>query len=158
MKHNTEQLLDDLLEDAASPEFRAALLDKTLRSSRRRKQARRFNMAMSVTVVAGIFLFSFWRMREPATAMPPAPMRQPDSMFVNSQPLQPLQIVSTQPHSVEQFSSSAGTLAEVRTSRSAGPYLEINDRELFALLPNRPAILVHLGLHQSELMVLNPGN
>ena len=65
MKQTTEQLLDDLLEDAAPPEFRAALLDKTLRSARRRKQARRFNMAMSAAALAGICLLSFWKMRQP---------------------------------------------------------------------------------------------
>jgi hypothetical protein len=156
MKETTEQLLDDLLEDAVPPEFRAAVLDKTLCSARRRKRARRFNMALSATAVAGIFLLSFWKMREPATL--PDQIRQPDPMVVNSQPLQPRQIVTPQLDSVKEFVSSASTFTEVRTSGSSGPYEEINDKQLLALLSDRSAILVHYGPHQAELIILNPGN
>jgi hypothetical protein len=156
MKQTTEQLLDDLLEDAVPPEFRSALLDKTLRSARRRKRARRFNMALGATAVAGIFLLSFWKMREPATL--PDQIRQPDPMVVNSRPLQPRQIVITQLDSVKEFVSSASTFTEVRTSGSSGPYEEINDKQLLALLSDRLAVLVHYGPHQAELIILNPGN
>jgi hypothetical protein len=150
MIRTTEQLLDDLLEDAAPPEFRAALLDKTLRSARRRKLARRFNMALSATAVAGICLLSFWKMREPPTL--------PDPMVVNSQPLQPRQIVTTQLGSVEQFVSSAQTFAEVRTSGTSGPYQEIDDKQLMALLSGKSAVLVRQGPHQAELIFPNSGN
>jgi hypothetical protein len=154
MKQTTEQLLDDLLEEAAPPEFRAALMDKTLRSARRRKRTRRFNATLGATAVAGIFLLSFWKMREPATL--PAQMRQPDPMVVNSQPVQPRQIVTTQLGSIEEFVSSAFT--EVRTSGSSGLYQEIDDQQLLALLSDRSAVLVHHGPHQAELIILNPGN
>jgi hypothetical protein len=154
MKQTTEQLLDDLLEDAAPPEFRAALLDKTLRSARRRKQARRFNMAMSAAALAGICLLSFWKMREPATL--PDQIRQTDAMVLNSRPLQPRQIVTTQLGSIEEFVSSAFT--EVRTSGSSGLYREIDDQQLLALLSDRSAVLVHHGPHQAELIIVNPGN
>ena len=154
MKQTTEQLLDDVLEDAAPPEFRAALLDATLRSARRRKQARRFNMAMSAAAVSGICLLSFWKMREPAAL--PVQIRQPDPLIVNSQPLQPGQIVITQLDSVKASVSSASTFTEVRTSGSSGPYEEINDKQLLALLSERSAVLIHYGLHQAELIILNP--
>jgi hypothetical protein len=154
MKQTTEQLLDDLLEDAAPPEFRAALLDKTLRSARRRKQARRFNMAMSAAALAGICVLSFWKMRQTATL--PDQIRQPDPMVVNSQPLQTRQIVTTQLGSVEKFVSS--TFTEFRTLGSSGLYQEIDDQQLLALLSDRSAVLVHHGPHQAELIILNPGN
>lgn len=150
MKKTTEQLLDDLLEEAAPPEFRAALLDKTLRSARRRRQARRFGMALSVMAMAGIFLLSFWKMRGPAIGA--------DPMILNSRPLQPGQIVTTQPGSAQEFVSPASTLAEVRTTGSSGPYEEINDEQLLALLEDRPAVLIHHGPHQAELIILPPGN
>jgi hypothetical protein len=156
MKQATEQLLDDLLEDGAPPEFRAALLEKTLRSARRRKQARRFNMAFSAAAVAGLCLLSFWKMREPATV--PDQIGQPDTMAVNSQPLQPRQIVTPQLDSVKEFVSTASTVTEVRTSESSGPYEEINDKQLLALLSDRLAVLVHYGPHQAELIILEPGN
>ena len=156
MKQTTEQLLDDLLEDAAPPEFRAALLDKTLRSARRRKRARRLTMTMSAAALAGILMLSFWKMRQPATL--PDQMRRPDTMVVNSQPLQPRQIVTPQLDSVKEFVSTASTVTEVRTSESSGPYEEINDKQLLALLSDRLAVLVHYGPHQAELIILEPGN
>jgi hypothetical protein len=154
MKQTTEQLLDDLLEDAAPPEFRAALLDKTLCSARRRKRARRLNMAMSAASLAGICLLSFWKMREAATL--PDQIRQRDPMVLNSRPLQPRQIVTTQLGSVEKFVSS--TFTEFRTLGSSGLYQEIDDQQLLALLSDRSAVLVHHGPHQAELIILNPGN
>ena len=156
MKQNTEQLLDFLLEDAAPPDFRAALLDKTLRSARRRKQARRFNMALGAAALAGIFLLSFWKMREPAIL--PEQILQPNPMVVNSQPLQSGQIVTTQLGSIMEFTSSVSTLAEVRTSVSSGLFQEINDQQLLALLSDKSAVLVHHGPHQAELIFLKPGN
>jgi hypothetical protein len=152
MKRTTEQLLDDLLDDVAPPDFRAALLDKTLHSARQRKRARYFKAALSATTVAGIFLLSFWKMRAPDQ------IRQPDTMVVNSQPLLPGQIVATQLSSVEEFVSSASTLAEVRTSGSSGSYQEINDEQLLALLSDKSAVLVHHGPHQTELIILGSGN
>jgi hypothetical protein len=154
MKQTSEQLLDDLLEDAAPPEFRAALLDKTLRSARRRKRARRFNMAMSAAALAGICVLSFWKMRETATL--PEQIRPPDPMVVNSRPLQTRQIVTTQLDSFKEFVSSALTFTEVRTSGSSGLYQEIDDQQLLALLSDRSAVLVHRGPHQAELFILNP--
>jgi len=156
MKLTAEQLLDDLLEDAAPPEFRAALMDKTLRSARRRQRARYFNMALIATVVAGIFLFSFWKMREPAILSDR--IRQSDPMVVGSKPLLPGQIVITHLDPVEEFVSSISTVAEVQTSGSSGPYKEINDQQLLALLSDRPAVLVRHGPHQAELIFLDPRN
>ncbi len=114
MKQTTEQLLDDLLDDAAPREFRAALLDETLRTARWRKRARRFNLALGTAVVAGLCLLSIWKMRGPVTLL--VQIRQPNPMVVNSQPLLPGQIVTTQSGSVEEFASSTSTLAEVQTS------------------------------------------
>jgi membrane-associated protease RseP (regulator of RpoE activity) len=156
MKRTTERLLDDLLEDAAPPEFRAALLDEALRSARRRKRARRFNMALSATAMAGICLLSFWKMRELSTL--PVHMRQSDPMVVNSRPLQPGQIVTTQSGSVGEIVSSASNFTEIRTSGSSGLYQEIDDKQLLALLSDKLAVLVHYGPHQAELILLNPGN
>jgi hypothetical protein len=154
MKQTTEQLLDDLLEDAAPPELRAALLDKTLRSARQRKRARRLTMTLSAAALAGICLLSFWIAREPATLRDQ--MRQADPMVVNSRPLQPRQIVTTQLGCAEEFVSSASIFTEVRTSGSSGQYKEINDQQLLGLLADRSAILVHHGPHQAELILLNP--
>jgi hypothetical protein len=43
----------------------------------------------------------------------------------------------------------------VETSESDWPR-EINDKELWALAADKPVALIHQGLHQSELIFLNP--
>jgi hypothetical protein len=155
MKQTAEQLLDDLLEDAVPPEFRAALLDKALRSARQRKRTRRFNMVLSAMAVTGICLLSFWK-REAATL--PAQISRADPMVVNSQPSRPRQILAAPLHRAPEFVSSASTFIEVRTSGASGPYQEINDKQLMALLSDRSAILLHHGPNQAELIILNPEN
>jgi hypothetical protein len=156
MKDTSEQLLDDLLEDSAPPKFGAAVLEKTLLGARRRKRKRRFNMALSATVVAGICLFSVWKLRETGTLQ--NQIQQPNPMIVISRPLKPQQIVVTQFESVETFVSSASTFTEVRTSGSSGIYKEINDQQLMALLSDQSAVLVHYGPHEAKLILLNPEN
>ena len=64
MKRPTKQLLDDLLEDSTSPEFRAALMDKTLRSARQRKRVRHFNLALGMAALAGVFAFTYQEMTQ----------------------------------------------------------------------------------------------
>jgi hypothetical protein len=47
------------------------------------------------------------------------------------------------------------SLTVVETSESDWPR-EINDKELWALAADKPVALIHQGLHQSELIFLNP--
>jgi len=156
MKRPIKQLLDDLLDDSASSEFRAALMDKTLQSARQRKHTRHFNLALSTLVLAGIFAFATQEVRVPKNVS--NPIRQPISIIVVSPSLNPVQVVSTKPDSfksvaVSDFSDS--TLRVVQTSESDRPR-EINDRELLALAADRPVVLIHEGLHQSALIFPNP--
>ena len=127
-----------------------------MRCHLQRKRVRRFSVVLSAMAVAGIFLLSFWRMREPAIL--PGQIRQPDPMVVNSQPLHQGQIVTTQLGSVEEVVSLASTFAEVRTSGSSGVYQEIDDKQLLALLADRSPVLIHDGPHQAELIIPNSGN
>jgi len=156
MKKTTEPLIDDLLADAVSPEFRAALLDKTLQSARQRKRARCLNLTLSALVLAGLFAFAIQEMRNPGTL--PKQIRQPISSAAALPALPPLHVVSTKLDSfksVAVLDSSGSTLTVVQTSESDRPR-EINDRELLALAADQPVALIHQGLHQSELIF--PGN
>src|ERR1700678_4189068 len=97
MKRPTKQLLDDLLDDSVSPEFRTALMDKTLQSARQRKRTRRLNLTLSALVLAGIFTFAFQEMRNPKIVL--NQVCQPISSVAVAPSLNPVQVVSTKPNS-----------------------------------------------------------
>jgi hypothetical protein len=151
MKRTTEHLLDELLGDSATPEFRAALLDKTLQSARRRKRLRRFNLTLGACAIAGIATLMVLEIRVPTTM--PNQIRQSASSVVNPQESGPVHMVSTIPDSVESIVSSDSTsiLTVVQTTASARPR-EIDDQQLLALLSDRPVALIHQGAHQAELI------
>jgi|HubBroStandDraft_1064217.scaffolds.fasta_scaffold139088_2 hypothetical protein len=156
MKRPTKQLLDDLLEDAAPPEFRAALLDKTLHSARQRKRTRRLSLTLSALVLAGLFTFSFQEMR--TTKPTPNKIHQPILSAAPMQTLNPVRVVSTKLDSFKYVTvsdSSDSTFVVVQTSELDRPK-EINDKELLALAADKPVALIHQGLHRSELIFLNP--
>lgn len=153
MKQMTEQLLDDMLEDAAPPAFRAVLLKQTLGSARRRKQARHFKAALTATAAFGIFLFLSWHMRR--TVSLPGQIPQPVLTMVNSQPLEPEEVITTQVNSVEEIASSPSSVAEIRTSQIAGAYELINDQQLLALLSDKSAAVIYRGPHEAELIFFN---
>jgi hypothetical protein len=146
MKRPTKQLLDDLLEDSASPEFRAALMENTLHSARQRKRGRHFNLALGVAALVGIFEFAFQKTREPAVSL--TQIRQPILSATPAPALNPVQVVSTKMDS---------TLAVVQTSEAARPR-EINDKELLTLLADKSVALVHYAPNRIELISFGPDN
>jgi hypothetical protein len=146
MKRPTKQLLDDLLEDSASPEFRDALMDKTLHSARQRKRVCHLNLALGVAVLAGIFVFAFQDMREPVASLNHA--RPPIFSVAPAPSLNPVQIISTKLDS---------TLAVVQTSDSDRPR-EINDQELLTLLADKPVALVRYAPDRTELISFGSNN
>jgi hypothetical protein len=158
MKRPTKQLLDDLLDDSASPEFRAMLMDKTLRSARQRKRVRYLNLALGVAALVGISTFTFQEMRGPVASR--NPIRQPISSNVAVPSLNPVRVTDTKPNLFKNDTvsdSSDSTLTVVQTSESDRPK-EINDKELLALAGDEPVALVHQGPHQAELIFMNPND
>ena len=154
MKRPTKQLLKDLLDDSVSPEFRGALMDKTLRSARQRKRMRHFNLALSVVGLVGCFAFVFQEMRKPADSLS---KNSPSILSaLPASPLNPVQVVNTKPNSVEEVVSpnSASALTIVHTTESAQPK-EIDDKQLLALLSDKPVALVNRGMHKAELILLD---
>src|ERR1700722_17080727 len=104
MKKPNKQLLDDLLEDDATPDFQAALMGKTLQSARRRKRARHFSVAVCALAVAGIFLFSFSKTRE--RAVPSEQYRPIEALAGNEELPQSIEVVTTKPDSVGEVVTS----------------------------------------------------
>jgi hypothetical protein len=154
MKPNKE-LLDDLLADDVSLEFRGTLMAKTLQSAQHRRRVRRLNLMLSVIALVGIFAFAFQEMRVPKTAS--NPIRQQISSVASS-PLNDVNIVSTKPNSFKTAvvsDSSHSTFTVVQTTAADRPK-EINDRELLALVGDKPVALIHQSAHKAELIFLNP--
>ena len=149
-----EQLLNDLLSDTTSPEFRAALLDQTLREARQRQRARRFKMVLSAAALAGVFAFTLLEMPLPTKA--PNQIRKKDLSMVNSQKSNALQFVTTKPDTIETIASTDhfSTLVVVRTTESARPK-EIDDKQLLSLLSEQQVALVYQGPHRAELISFN---
>jgi len=146
MKRLNKKLLDELLEDSAPPGFRAAVMDKTLRSARQRKRLRHFSAALGAAALIGIFAFTFREMRERAVS---SNQIHPLTLTAASQPpLNHPQVVATR---------SDPTLVVVQTSESDRPK-EINDKELVALLANEPMALVRYASGRTELISLNQNN
>src|ERR1041385_6934890 len=116
MKPIPEELLDELIEDAAPPEFRTAVLEQTLRQARRRKQVRRLNSACATIAIIAI---AAWLLRpSPPGTTVLNPSRPPDLIVVHSRPLNPAQLVSTQPHGVPTVASASTTCRIVETQVS----------------------------------------
>jgi hypothetical protein len=151
MKHPTKKLLDDLVEDSASPEFRAVLMDKTLRSAWQRKQRRHFKLVLGMVTIAGVITFTFLKTRVPTAARNDP--RQSESRVASSPKPDSIKIVSAKQNPAEDMVSPASSpvLSIVQTTASARPK-EIDDKQLLALLSDRPAALVYHGAHKAELI------
>jgi hypothetical protein len=138
--------MDDLLEDAASPEFRAALLAKTLKTARQRKRRRQLGLTLGTALFVAIYVSMFFEMRPPQTM--PILTRQPELNVVYSSSADPVPVVGTD-------LDSASTFSIVQTAESQRPR-EINDRQLLTLLSGRPVALIRPDNRQAELLVWNP--
>jgi len=156
MKRPTEQLLDDLLEESAPPDFRAALMQETLRHARRRKFVRRLNLAAGVAALVGVIAVALWKPSPVVVAPNQLHLPPPGLTIVHSQPLRPEQIVRTQPDSLTIIASSGGGYTLIETRQGERFYTEIDDQQLFALLAGKPAALVHQEADRTELIFLNP--
>ena len=146
MKRPNRQLLDDLLEDSVSPEFSAALMDKTFRSARQRKRVRYFSQALGAIALVGVFAFVFLEMRKPADSL--NQIRAPILSAAPAPSLSAVPVVGTEPDS---------SLTVVQTSEADRP-TEINDKELMTLLADKSVALVRYGSSPAQLISLNQNN
>jgi hypothetical protein len=154
MKRPTEKLLEDLLEESAPPEFRAALMTETLRQARRRRVFRRAGIAAGSVAVALALILALWRPHEPTVAR--REIRRPDLIVVSTQPLDPSRVVRTQPGLIATVTSSDSSVTVVETRVAERIYVVLDDQQLLALLSGKPVALIHQGPHQAELIFLDP--
>lgn len=158
MKHQTdpERLLDDMLEESAPPDFRAQLLEQTLRQVRRRKQVRRVSRSLFITVLLVGLPLALWK--RPSPPAPTLASRPQPFGLVRSQPLPPSMFVESRSDSVNFVTSSAITVIPIETRQGEDLFREISDDELLALAGDRPVALVRQDSEHAELFLLNPAD
>jgi hypothetical protein len=143
----------DVLEEAASPDFRAELLDCTLRQVRRQRHLRQWNQGLLAAAFITVLGFLAWNTRAPKDAQQGAPAETLE--IVTSQPLSPAMIVQSSPGLVKMINSSASALVVIETSPFGDGYRELNDEELLAFTAGKPSVLVRRGPHQAELLIVD---
>lgn len=155
MKNENEhgRLMDDILEEIAPPAFRAELLDRILKQAQRRNRMRRWNNGVFTTAVIAVIGLFAWRMHVPEKGKQEQPLS--GLTVVTSKPLAASMAVESNPGSVTVISSFPSTITVVETSPSAHDYRELNDEELLAMVAGTPSVLVRLGPHQAELLVVD---
>lgn len=159
-KADNERLLDDVLTEAAPPDFREALLGETLRVVRRRRQWRQTRRMAALVIALGLCGIVVWEKNPLPKRTAPAPVSatavERSYTLVETQALPAADIVATQPLSAKE---STPTMAHVEIVQTrSGNYRTINDEELLALVGSHPAVLVRTGPHSEELVFTNPGD
>lgn len=159
MSNRTDQdnLLAEVLAEASPPDFREAMLAKTLRLARRRRQFRRLRPAAGLLLLTSLLaVLAVQHFSKPPVASPPlAKTNEPQSYrLVRTRPLPANALVSSRSFPAIGFAASVPKVNEVATA--SGGFRLINDNELLALLADKPAVLVRTGPHSEELVFANP--
>ena len=155
---DNEQLLADVLAEAAPTGFRESLLGETMRLARRRRRWRQTRRAAALLVVLGL-LAVLVRQNFPPHPLAPIPVAKVQVKsyeLIRTQPLSAGAIVVTQPLSADRLVASVATAEMVQTG--SGGFRVINDDELLTLVSPRPAALVRLGPHSEQLVFANPAD
>jgi hypothetical protein len=157
-KTDQEELLDDVLAEATTAEFREALLGETLRLAGRRRRFRRARNAAGILAAIALAGILAWH-RNPATrevfVAPHAPKAiEKNYIAVDTRPLPTDAIITSHPLSSAQFVASKNEIVIVQTT--TGNFRIINDEELLALVAAHPAVLVRAGPNSEKLIFANP--
>lgn len=151
------ELLDDVLAEAAPAGFREALLDETLRVVRRRRRirhARNIGGVFVVLVLIGAFVFHR-ALKSPSIAVAPVPKTVEKSYtLVRTQPFSVGSIITTRPLASVSFETSTASVIIVATA--PGNFRPIDDQQLLTLVAAHPAVLVRTGPHSEQLVFANP--
>jgi hypothetical protein len=160
MNHEPDNglLLNDVLAEAAPPDFRKELLDQTLCLARRRCRWRQTRRMAALLVALGLLSVLVWKNfpQHPVAPMPVAKAKVKSYQLVRTQPLPAGAIVATHPLSADRLVASAATIEMLQTT--VGNFRVINDDELLALVASRPAALVRVGPHSEELVFVDPAD
>lgn len=166
MKRETdnEELIDDVLAEAAPPDFRDALLGETLGLVRRRRRFRHARNVTGILALLGLLGFLVWpkNPKLPALAnVSPALKSVPQApsgnyTLIGTQPLPGHSHVATQPITSAPVATSEPAVPIVQTT--TGNYQVIDDKELLALVAGHPAVLIHTSPGSEKLVFANPAD
>jgi len=159
MNHRTEkeQLLAEVLAEAAPADYRDAVLGETLRLVHRRRRWRQTRSTVAVLVALGLCGVFIWQKNSSPRPIAPAPAARAVAVnyeLVQTRPLPAGAIVATQPLAAGQFVAPLETVAMVQTRSSN--YRVISDAELLALVTSHPAVLIRTGPYSEALVFANP--
>ena len=152
------ELLDDVLAEAAPADFREALLGETLRLVRRRCRLRYARNAAGILIalaLLGALIFPKNIHKQSIAVAPPKekPVEKNYALVI-TRPLAAGAMITTHPLAAAQFAGSKPTVEMVETT--PGNFRTINDDELLALLAGHPAALVRVGPNSEKLVFANP--
>lgn len=150
-----DELLKDVLTETAPPSMRADSLEQMLGAVQRRRRQQRTlqSLAAAACLLAAIGVAMKFGTRQSSSVL-----HGPGPFLVQSHPLTPGTLVTTQPGTMEVVNSSGATVAFVEPVTSTELFESIGDEKLLALLDGRPAALVHHGASGAELMFLHPAD
>lgn len=157
MNHDANNLLNDVLAEAAPADLRDAMLAETLRFVRRRRQIRRVRPAAGVLALTSllVILITQRSAKPPLVSTPPTKqVEQQSYTLIRTQPFAASALVSTKGFSATGLAASVPKVVEVATI--SGGFRLINDDELLSLLADKPAVLIRTGPHSEELVFANP--
>ncbi|MEO6568119.1 MAG: hypothetical protein ABIO94_05095 [Opitutaceae bacterium] len=143
-----ENLLDDVLAEAAPADFRAALLADTLRLASHRRRSRQIRRGVGAATALALGIFLSWRGLSP----PSASIELYES--VRTHPLAESALVRTHSFDGEVHTGSQPTVATIRTAAEREGFRFVDDDELLALAWPRPAALVRIGPEMQTLIFL----
>ena len=158
MNPDHHQLLAAVLEDAAPPDFRTAVWERTVQAVRWRRRARRVKQGLAATAFVVLMGLGLWHLQ---TSVPlpnrvvshaPAPVVQ----VVRSQPLAPSILVTSQPGLVRVVRSTPASVTLITSGSPADLYRVIDDQKLLDLVTGRAAVLVRQGTRSATLVFAHP--
>jgi hypothetical protein len=150
-----KRLLDDVLAEGSDCDFRAALLDETLRMARRRRLyrgVRRATATLALVAACILLVNHYYLPRHEFEVRLSGKAYQ----LVRTQTLPGASIVSTRPLGSEQWVASV-SFGAVSVTTTQG-WRAVDDEELLALVAPRPAILIRLGANREKLIFVNPSD
>jgi hypothetical protein len=154
----TEQLVNEILTDAASGEFAESVLRQMLRQARRRQRVRQLRQVLLVAVALSALNLWLRRPHTPElirTAKEVSRTAEPRAFdLVMTQPLQADMIVNTQTGLVAIVTATwPSTLALISTRSAHELFRELDDDQMLALLKDQPVALVRYGPHEAMLVM-----
>jgi hypothetical protein len=149
-KEPRHSLMDDLLTESAPLDFRAQVLEETIRCARTRKRLRQARSTLAVVTVVVASAIGIWRWQGPASA--PGLAGRSDPPVARPEMMSGLQVVQTSAELPVIVSSASSEVQVVATRELAPGYSEINDDQLLVRLRNHSVVLVRYG-SGTELIV-----